>query len=213
MHPKERERKVTTVALAALALQRCDVLVGRDLAPFRGTCPALDAALGGGHAGAGTTCVLFPGNDAVDLSDASACDDASDGARDNGASGNASGNASANPRNDASDVAASASAARPAWGPADAGASSTSPSSSSSSLSPASASSALPPCQYLIVFDGTWRYAREMFEKNRPHLQGCTQVRLRTPTRGSAAPNARFLRVFSVRELGGFLRVRGLYCF
>ena len=34
----------------------------------------------------------------------------------------------------------------------------------------------LPRVRYLIVFDGTWRYAREMFERNRRHLQGATQV-------------------------------------
>jgi hypothetical protein len=34
----------------------------------------------------------------------------------------------------------------------------------------------LPKARYLVVFDGTWRFAREMFDRNRSMLRGATQV-------------------------------------
>ena len=141
MHPKELERKITTVKLAALSLASCDVLVGRELDPFLrpGACPALSEALGEGHAGSGRTCVLFPGEDAFDLS---------------------------------------AVASAPTVGDRAGGALHCPP---------------LPNARFLLVFDGTWRFAREMFVKNRHHLQGVTQVAFSRPFGMGAAGLSEFV--------------------
>ena len=127
MHPKELERKITTVKLAALSLENCDVLVGRQLDAFlaNGRCPALDEALNKNLAGEGVTCVLFPGEGAFDLSTAA----------------------------NQSQVNNNLAVREPP----------------------------LPSARFLLVFDGTWRFAREMFVKNRHHLQGTTQVQFSRP--------------------------------
>lgn len=141
MHPKELERKITTVKLAALSLAKCDVLVGRELDPFLrpGACPALAEALGEGHEGTGRTCVLFPGEGAFDMS------------------------AVAPPS-----AAGDAREATPRPPP-------------------------LPRARFLLVFDGTWRFAREMFVKNRHHLQGVTQVQFSRPFGMGAAGLSEFV--------------------
>jgi DTW domain-containing protein YfiP len=141
MHPKELERKITTVKLAALSLAKCDVLVGRELDPFLrpGACPALAEALGEGHEGTGRTCVLFPGEGAFDMSAVA-------------------------PPSAAGDSREATPRPRP-----------------------------LPRARFLLVFDGTWRFAREMFVKNRHHLQGVTQVQFSRPFGMGAAGLSEFV--------------------
>jgi len=161
MHPKELERKISTAKLAAMSLQRCDVLVGRDLNDFAGTgeCKALDAALapalahnsvqvaGSGDSGSGSggdesstwtedcACVLFPG-DPLDASVADLSLGSSSARSDAGGAVECDG---------AGNVAAAAAAA-------------------------GLLARVRSRVRYLIVFDGTWRFAREMFVKARKLL-------------------------------------------
>jgi len=174
VHPKEFERKVTTVPLAALSLAHCDVLVGRDLGAFLGTggCPALDAALASGHAEAGTTAVLFPGNGAFDLSDV--LDDA--------ATGDACGNV---------DVSGSCACV----GYNDCRGANAEPGDQATlAAKPRRRMPPLPQLKFLLVVDGTWQFAREMFERNCPHLQGCTQVQFSRPFGLGTAGRSEYVR-------------------
>jgi DTW domain-containing protein YfiP len=70
MHPLEVKRKIRTAALLKSSLHKCEIVVGRSIRPFMvggsKENPIVTAAL----ANPGSTCYLFPGDNAVDLSDA-----------------------------------------------------------------------------------------------------------------------------------------------
>eukprot|EP00613_Pedinella_sp_CCMP2098_P021761 CAMPEP_0171684734 /NCGR_PEP_ID=MMETSP0991-20121206/1856_1 /TAXON_ID=483369 /ORGANISM="non described non described, Strain CCMP2098" /LENGTH=192 /DNA_ID=CAMNT_0012272301 /DNA_START=212 /DNA_END=791 /DNA_ORIENTATION=- len=165
MHPKELDRKVTTVRLAELSLELCDVLVGRDLSAFLGTglCPALDEALSksamtdnnakeedsraSSPENNRRTCVLFPGEGAFDLSSvrASGC-------------GSRSGEPYLKER-DSSERGSSSTATQSTVSASSNG------NSNVNCKALADAPSFFGPTRYLVVFDGTWRFAREMFDE------------------------------------------------